>query len=459
MEHKRLSLSLLDGHKQNYRSHPPEQIVHLKASLERFSQVRSIVVAPEPGGRYTILAGHGVVEAARECGITELNCDVVPAEWDAVTRNAYLVADNHINNGATDDETLLAELLNEQVNAGYDLASLGSDEETLRQMLASLDNDLLSNAHHQDDPGSDDDGSIDPDEIAIRCASGDLWLLGIHRLLVGDCTRPENVARLMQGKKAALIVTSPPYSDQREYGLGTFDWNALLCGAFDQIITHVEDDAHILINLGLSHKHRQVDLYWNDWLKYCAKRGWPLFGWYVWDQGSGLPGEWGGRQAPAHEFLFHFNNRRKYPNKWIETQEESRAYRAHRTALRREDGVVPEAASPDKYGQPYKIPDSVIRVNREAARGIHTANHPAVYPVALPEFVMKTWSNEGDVVYEPFCGSGTTIIAAENLGRCCYACEIDVKYASVILARWEAKTGKIAHLAENVKGEGVCITM
>lgn len=143
MHHEILPINLLDGHKRNYRSHPPEQIVKLKASLARFQQVRSIVVAPESNGRYTILAGHGVVEAACQCGITEINCDVVPREWDQITRDAYLVADNLHSQDASDDETTLAQLLQEQSDAGFDLASLGTDDETLRQMLEALGDEYV----------------------------------------------------------------------------------------------------------------------------------------------------------------------------------------------------------------------------------------------------------------------------------------------------------------------------
>jgi DNA modification methylase len=191
-------------------------------------------------------------------------------------------------------------------------------------------------------------------------------------------------------------------------------------------------------------------MYWHKWFEYCASLKWPLFGWYVWDQGSGLPGDWNGRLAPSHEFLFHFSQKRKYLNKWIETKEESRKPRSHNASLRNTNGTVEPVHSPDLIGQSHKIPDSVIRVNREAARGIHTQNHPAVYPIALPAFIMQTFSQENDIVYEPFCGSGTTIIAAERLKRRCYACEIDEKYASVILARWEQETGLKAELVEEV---------
>lgn len=137
IEHRVIPVDLLDGHKRNYRQHPPQQIQQLKASLERFQQIRSIVVR-RAGERYTILAGHGVVQAARECQITEMHCDIVPDYWTDEDCTAYLVADNLHAANAVDDGSLLAELLQEQADAGYDLAALGTDDETLRQMLEAL---------------------------------------------------------------------------------------------------------------------------------------------------------------------------------------------------------------------------------------------------------------------------------------------------------------------------------
>lgn len=143
MRHETISIDLLDGHARNYRQHPPEQIERLKASLLRFQQVRSIVVAPEIDGRFTILSGHGVVAAARECDLGEIICDIVPDNWDQATRDAYLLADNLHGLGAIDDEELLAELLQEQQDAGYTLEALGTSDAALQEMLQELGDTYL----------------------------------------------------------------------------------------------------------------------------------------------------------------------------------------------------------------------------------------------------------------------------------------------------------------------------
>lgn len=274
--------------------------------------------------------------------------------------------------------------------------------------------------------------------IPPRCQYGDLWAMGEHRLLCGDSTNAQDVARLFDGERFSLCFTSPPYSNQRTYKIGEFDWHSMMCGAFDQMIANGKPDCHILVNLGLKHENRQVDMYWFQWLMYCSAQGWPLFGWYVWDQGSGLPGEWGGRLAPCHEFIFHFNQKLHYPNKWIKTT----GRRGGEKGCLRRDNVVETPNSPDKFGQEFKIPDSVIRVNRENTRDIHTTYHPAVFPVALPEFIYKSYSQPGDIIFEPFCGSGTSLLAAERLHRRCYAIDISQEYCSLALERWHRLTGK-----------------
>ena len=224
-----------------------------------------------------------------------------------------------------------------------------------------------------------------------------------------------------------------------------------MSGMFGCAINHCEDNAHLLFNLGLSHKDRRVDLYWDKWLGSCEDFGWPLFGWYVWDKGSGFPGEWNGRLAPSHEFVFHFNNQAGSINKWVETTGESLKRGAGGKRFRQKDGSLNELTSPDKIGQLFKIPDSVIRINREMARGVHTQSHPAVFSVEFAEFFINTWSTVGGIEFEPFLGSGTTIIAAENLARQCRAIEISPAYVAVSLQRYKDTFGIEPELVDEVQ--------
>jgi DNA modification methylase len=177
--------------------------------------------------------------------------------------------------------------------------------------------------------------------------------------------------------------------------------------------------------------------------------GWRRFGWYVWDQGPGLPGDWNGRLAPSHEFIFHFNRvaerARKTRDKLPENIE---VMRGDRGGMRQKDGSIGGRSNPAAGLQPKKIPDSVIRVMRHKARGIEV-EHPAVFPVDLAAEVLTAFSDADDVVYEPFCGSGTSIIAGEKNSRRCLAMEVSPAYCDVAVKRWQAFTDCVAVLADD----------
>lgn len=130
-----VALADIVPHPRNYRAHPDEQLSDLGASHSRFGQYRSVVLWQRPGGKYMQVAGHGIVEAMRLNDVTEVRADILPENTPQSTIDAIMVADNNLALKASDDESLLATLLSEQMNAGYDLATLGSDDETLRQML------------------------------------------------------------------------------------------------------------------------------------------------------------------------------------------------------------------------------------------------------------------------------------------------------------------------------------
>lgn len=163
VEHKTVSIYNLIPNERNYNRHPQEQVDRLKGSLRRFGQVDDIVVKALPDNKYKIVAHEGVSIAilqllqAGECPhLEQCNITIVPEHWTEVDVRAYMVASNETARHSTVDETALAELLQEQVNAGHDLMALGSDEETLRQMLASLGDTYLGadgSEDEEDGPG------------------------------------------------------------------------------------------------------------------------------------------------------------------------------------------------------------------------------------------------------------------------------------------------------------------
>ncbi len=156
-ESKIIALGDLSPHPSNYRSHPDEQVRDIMASLVRFGPTRSIVVQEGPQG-YLTVAGHGVVEAARRLGVHFLRADIIPADWTPEQVKGYLIADNLHAQKAVDDEAQLAQLLQEQQAMGYLLASLGTDEFALKDMLANLHPPTLDDltAKYGDEPEDTD---------------------------------------------------------------------------------------------------------------------------------------------------------------------------------------------------------------------------------------------------------------------------------------------------------------
>jgi DNA modification methylase len=253
---------------------------------------------------------------------------------------------------------------------------------------------------------------------------------GGHRLLCGDSTSADDVARLADGAEADLCFTSPPYAQQRDYETGPQEWDALMREVFT--ILPAKHDAQVLVNLGLVHRDGEWLPYWDGWIEWMRSAGWRRFGWYVWDQGPGLPGDWNGRLAPSHEFIFHFNR----------IAEQARKTKASAMAglpvggrgLRAKDGSVSRKTNEGGVYQATKIPDSVVRVMRHKGGLGDAGSHPAPYPVDLVLEVLTAFSDAGDVAYEPFGGSGTTIIAAEKSGRRCLGRQIAKGFAEPIEA-------------------------
>lgn len=404
----------------NARKHDDRNIEAIKASLQRFGQQKPIVV--DSSG--VVRAGNGTLQAAKALGWETIECVVTDLKGAEAT--AYAIADNRSAELAEwDDDVLTATLQSLADEDPSLLVDAGFDEKELAKLVAQTA-----------EPLEDDDVPKAPADPVTK--PGDLWLLGEHRLLCGDSTNAEDVARVMDGAKAALCFTSPPYGQQRDYGVAkdkVQDWDGLMRGVFGNL--PMADDGQVLVNLGLIHRDNEWQPYWDGWIEWMRGQGWRRFGWYVWDQGSGLPGDWNGRLAPSFEFVWHFNRASVKPAKTVKKREDSGPMGSN---LRGKSGT--NAPPSSVCNDSHKIMDSVIRVNRNSAHG---TGHPATFPVPLAGSVIHAWPGD---VYDPFLGSGTTLIAAEQLGRKCYGLEIDPAYCDVIVARWEKLTGKKAELEQ-----------
>jgi DNA modification methylase len=227
-----------------------------------------------------------------------------------------------------------------------------------------------------------------------------------------------------------LVVTSPPYADQRRYGFkkGEFRWDHVVPRALAGV--NLKPDGQMLVNLGLVHKDGEVICYWEPMIHTLRSFGHRLFGWYGWDQGSGFPGDFGGRFAPSHEWVFHFNRNAGQLCKSVDCASVGRKTWSGSLGANKKAWVADGRRGPV---QSTKIPDSVIRASRALSRS-DRSDHPAPYPVAFADFMLRAWDG---AVLDPFMGGGTTLVAAYRLNRTAIGIEIDEKYCEIAAKRLE----------------------
>jgi len=417
---------------RNPRTHSDAQVAKIAASIVEYGWTNPVLVDGDNG----VIAGHGRLAAARKLGLDEVPVielgHLTPAQ-----KRAYVISDNRLALDAGWDEELLALELAELSEAGYDLALTGFDESEIDALLA----DETTVGDGEQEEAGDDAADDVPDTPAVPVSRiGDVWALGAHRLICGDAADASVVVALMRGERARLCFTSPPYGNQRDYTTGGIaDWDALMRGVFAQL--PMADDAQVLVNLGLIHRNKEFVPYWDGWLGWMRTQGWRRFAWYVWDQGPGMPGDWAGRFAPSFEFVFHFNRASRKPNKIVPCkhagQESHLRADGSSTAMRSKEGEVGGWTHAGQPTQDTRIPDSVIRVMRHKGKIGQDIDHPAVFPVALPQFIIEAYSDEDDLVFEPFGGSGTTMLAAQRIGRICRSVEIAPEYVDVAVRRFQ----------------------
>ncbi|MCW2313379.1 site-specific DNA-methyltransferase [Rhodoferax antarcticus] len=430
---------------RNPRTHNAEQIAKIAASIVEYGWTNPILVDGENG----IIAGHGRLAAARKLGLTEVPvielCHLSPTQ-----KRAYVISDNRLALDAGWDEDMLALEIAELTQAGFDLALTGLDDLEI-EALQNLDGEPggeHSNAAAVGDTADQADGSDVVDDVPDApvnpvSRTGDVWALGGHRLICGDAANAAVVAKLMSGDTAALCFTSPPYGTQRDYTNTIIDWEALMRGVFAKL--PMAATGQVLVNLGLIHREQEVVPYWDAWLSWMRNQGWRRFGWYIWDQGPGLPGDWSGRLAPAFEFVFHFNRQGaevRRPNKIVPCIYAGRDthLRGDGTSaggMRNKDGSKTTWNHVGTVTQETKIPDGVIRIMRHKGKIGQGIDHPAVFPVALPQHIFEAYTFEGEIIFEPFCGSGTGLLAAQKTNRQMRAVEIAPEYVDVAIKRFQ----------------------
>ena len=400
----------LRAHGRNYNRHGAGQVGDLARSLERFGQRKPITT-----WRGQIITGHGVVEAARRLGWSEVWAEACPDEWTEAEALAWLAADNELARAADPDEAQLAALVAELGDIDAELARLAAGgEERLKELLAS------AGSASGEDPGAQIDRA---EELRVKWGveTGQLWQLGDHRLICGDCTDAAVVARVMGGETLGGLITDPPYSsggftrsDRQGSTKDKYQFRA------DEVQTHYEDFAgdnkdqrswitwcHLWLSIWLRHAHQgAVFSLFIDWRQLPAltdavqSAGWLWRGVAVWDKTEAARPLYG-RFKPQCEF------------------------------------VVWGSAGPLPINDGTPTYPGVCRSPVASQTKLHLTQKP----VEVGEWSMSM-TKPGDVVVDPFLGSGTTLIACERLGRRCRAVEISPAYVAVALERWATMTGE-----------------
>ncbi len=372
--------------------HNPRQgnVAAIEASLARFGQQKPIVVQ---ASTHRVVAGNHLVRAARSLGWTEIAANVV--ELDDATATAFLLTDNRSSDLGGYDDALLAAILAEQAAFG-NLDATGYNADDVAALVAAA--------------GLVDARDVDacpelPSPGALYVRSGDCWALGPHRLVVGDATDPDAVRRVTDGTPVDLVWTDPPYG-------------VSYVGKTAAGLRIVND------NLGEDGTRRLVAAA----LQLAPLRLGGAF--YV-----------AAPAGPLHlAFLLAVGDaglRVRQTLVWVKDRfvlGRSDYHARHEPILY---GWRPGAAH-------HFVDDRTQDTVWEIARPARSAEHPTMKPVALVERAIRNSSRPGETVYDPFAGSGTTLIAAEVAGRTCRAIEIDPRYAQVIVVRWEALAGRRA---------------
>jgi hypothetical protein len=287
---------------KNARTHSPEQVAQIAASIVEFGFVNPILVDTNAG----IIAGHGRLLAARKLGLGE--CPVVVLDHLSETqRRAYIIADNKLaQNAGWDDATLAGELRDLEA-AGMDLGLVGFSDEELEELLAKDD--------EQPEAAEQAEDQVPERPVNPVSRPGDVWLIGPHRLICGDCRDLGTVKKLLEGARANVCITSPPYATQREYDATSGfrpvppdQYVAWYADVAANVAAILAPDGSYLLNIKEHADEGERSLYVKD-LVVAHKRqwGWRFVDEFCWRKtDNGVPGGWNNRFKNAWEPVFHF---------------------------------------------------------------------------------------------------------------------------------------------------------
>ena len=411
-EFRRIRAGDLCPNPANWRKHPQAQQDALRGILAEVGYVDALMVRPLPDGSLQIVDGHLRAETTPD---TEVPCLIVDLD-DAEAAKVLATFDPLSAMAETNAEKLDALLRDVDANC-----------EDLQKMLAELADDagLYKTPEVVED-------EVQPPRAVPITKPGDLWLLGQHRLLCGDNALADNLARLFGEQRADLIVTSPPYNqdignfsksgmhketkwvDQTRAGSYADNlpeekyqqWQVDSIKAWARVVT---ETASMFYN----HKNRFRDKQCISPWRWLDSTGFKIRQEIIWMREGSVTQNMRGFM-PCDERIYWMYFGKEFL--WIESTE-------------------------------HKSWSTVWRINSQKDRG--GSVHGCAFPVELPARAIRACSTKGMIVFEPYCGSGTTLVVAEQLERRCYACELAPQYCDVIIQRWETLTGQKATLEQS----------
>lgn len=389
-------ISEIKPYSLNAKNHPESQIKGLVESINRFGFTQPIVIDKNK----TVIIGHGRLEAAKQCGLSMVPIIMRDDLKDQEVKALRLI-DNRIAETGWDAELLHLNLK----DFDFDFTPFNIDFDDIVVELKDFQSDV------------DPDDCPEVDEVEPRAKLGDVWILGDHRLMCGDSTKEADVVKLMDGEKADMVFTSPPYNGDTHLDYGNGQNKKLYENETDKW-TSEEYVAFCHKSFKNIFKYTEGFIFWN--VNYNAKSRFEyikaifpfiesLWETIVWKK-TGMPISSG--LTRDFEFVFCFKTgKRKH------------------------------------LSETFKTASNHWDVSNFGAQ--NKEKHRACFPVELPEKGIKIGSEEGQVVYDPFLGSGSTLIACQKTNRKCYGMEIDPKYCDVIIKRWEDYTGLTSELLKD----------
>ena len=412
----------------------------IEESLRRNKAGRSILIDENNES----LAGEGTTRSAIEAGIKEViivettGDQLVAVKRTDLSENAkaeMVMFDNRATDTSGWDNTKTAEMLAKIRDAGTELSVFGYTDADLKKFQAKTqDEESLNSSEISFDKGAELNKKW-------KVQKNDVWVIGNHRLLCGDASDRTNLNRLMNGQIVQLVMTSPPYADQRKTQYGGIPEDKYWAW-FQKIQKEIQEILHetgvFILNIKPHARASQRSLYVFDLVTSMVRQeGWLFVDEFVWLR-TGIPQQVVNRFKNAFEPCYWFARSEKFAWYPAQVQHKSKVVPlalgkggGDQVTASKEQGKGGGAIQKNEIVEGWAYPSNVLNFKQNA----DALGHSAAFPVQLPSFFIEAMTLEGQSVYDPFAGSGTTMVASQSLGRACYSVEMKPEHCAIILER------------------------